>query len=49
MTMWRKLGKGMGSKGGGAREKQEHKRRERGGRGQTAPFILGQAYLSVAR
>jgi hypothetical protein len=32
-----------------ARKKQESKRDKRGRRGQAAPFIVGQAYLAVAR
>ena len=41
MSMWREKGKGMGRKK--AREQ------ERARRGQAAPFIVGQAYLAVAR
>jgi hypothetical protein len=32
-----------------AREKQEGSKNKRGRRGQAAPFIVGQAYLAVAR
>jgi hypothetical protein len=32
-----------------AREKQEGSKSKRERRGQTAPFIVGQAYLAVAR
>ena len=47
MTMWREEeGKGMGKERARAGEKQEIKRERRG---QAAPFIVGQAYLAVAR
>jgi hypothetical protein len=32
-----------------AKEKQERSRSKRGRRGQAAPFIVGQAYLALAR
>jgi hypothetical protein len=37
-------GKGMGREG-----EQEAREQERERRGQTAPFIVGQTYLAVAR
>ena len=40
------MGKGQGDRTGARREEQEGKR---GRRGQAAPFIVGQAYLAVAR
>ena len=43
MTMWRDRGR---DRAGVRREGQEDKR---GRRGQAAPFIVGQAYLAVAR
>ena len=39
-------GMGVGEQGSNEQERQEHKR---GRRGQTAPFIVGQAYLANAR
>ena len=43
--------KGMGREGeqGGKRQGREAGVRERARRGQAAPFIVGQAYLAVAR
>ena len=42
-----------GEQEGEAKEREERERRERGEergeRGQAAPFIMGQAYLAVAR
>ena len=47
LSTWREgQGKGVGKGGARARQKQEIKR---GRRGQTTPFIVGQAYLAVAR
>lgn len=44
--MWR-VGEGMGEEGDrGVGEKRENKRVRRG---QTAPFIVSQAFLAVAR
>jgi hypothetical protein len=44
MSMWKEgWGKGMG------RGKEEQERSKRMRRGQAAPFIVGQAYLTVAR
>ena len=44
-------GKGMGREGeqGGKRQGREAGVRERGRRVQAAPFIVGQAYLALAR
>ena len=52
MTTWRE-GEGNGdredTRGQDARERQESQEGKRERRGQAAPFILGQAYLAVAR
>ena len=48
MTTWR--GKGMGERRGErGQEARERSRSKRERRGQAAPFIVGQAYLAVAR
>jgi hypothetical protein len=48
---WREMEKGMGREGERGKEtKQEQERKsKRVRRGQAAPFIVGQAYLAVAR
>ena len=47
MTMWRE--EGMGRERGIKRERVKRVRQERGGEGQEAPFVVGQAYLAAAR
>jgi hypothetical protein len=42
-------GKAQESKREVRREQEARKRDKRGRRGQTTPFIVGQAYLAVAR
>jgi hypothetical protein len=46
MTMWREGRREWGEKEQEARERSRSKRERRG---QAAPFIVGQAYLAVAR
>jgi hypothetical protein len=48
MTMWRG-GRGMGREGEQGGKRQESKRGHSVRRGQAAPFIVGQAYLAIAR
>ena len=52
MTMWREGGRNgdrRGAKGRGKRARGKRERQERERRGQAAPFIVGQACLSIAR
>jgi hypothetical protein len=54
VATWREGEKECGERGAigqerEAREREKGSKRVRGGRGQTNPFIVGQAYLAVAR
>ena len=55
MTTWRDRGRGWGGKGReemrreGARESTKGTRDQEREEGQAAPFIVGQAFLAVAR
>ena len=47
MSNWREREEGNGERGGEGKRKEQESKRER--RGQTAPFIVSQAHLAVAR
>jgi hypothetical protein len=49
MTMWRDGGKVWGGRAQGGKRQEREAREARERRGQAAPFIVGQAYLAVAR